>query len=137
MQTRRNRDRSDTASLLTVDEITAEVENRRASTIPKGDYIEETEDSSFIEGDTLPEYEESKGLLRTVCSDSNSIVDSGKSFQRDSDVDQQQELEDEEEDELDDEEEEEEEEKEDEDEQGKAFTSTGCTLSDLAITKLN
>ncbi|OXG28337.1 mitogen-activated protein kinase kinase kinase [Cryptococcus neoformans Ze90-1] len=125
MQTRRNRDRSDTASLLTVDEITAEVENRRASTIPKGDYIEETEDSSFIEGDTLPEYEESKGLLRTACNDSNSIVDSGKSFQRDSDVDQQQELEDEEEDKLDDEEEEEEEEKEDEDEQGKAFTSTG------------
>ncbi|KAK8846738.1 hypothetical protein IAR55_005825 [Kwoniella newhampshirensis] len=32
-QLRRNRDRSDNASLLTVDEITAEVENRRASTI--------------------------------------------------------------------------------------------------------
>lgn len=32
-QLRKNRDRSDTASLLTVDEITAEVENRRASTI--------------------------------------------------------------------------------------------------------
>lgn len=137
MQTRRNRDHSDTTSLLTVDEITAEVENRRVSTIQRGDYIEETEDSSSIEGDTLPQDDESKGVLRAICSDSNKLVDSGKSYQGDSDIDQQHELEDEEEDKLDDDEEEEEEEEEEDNEQGKAFTSTGCALSDLAITKLN
>ena len=42
-QVRRNRDRSDNASLLTVDEITAEVEHRRASVI-QFDESEEEED---------------------------------------------------------------------------------------------
>ncbi|WWD00301.1 hypothetical protein V866_007212 [Kwoniella sp. B9012] len=40
---RKNRDKSDTASMLTVDEITAEVENRRASTITFEDSDEEEE----------------------------------------------------------------------------------------------
>lgn len=66
--------------MLIVDEIIVEVENWRVSIILKGDYIEEMEDLLFIEGDMLFEYEESKGFLCMVCSDSNSIVDSGKSF---------------------------------------------------------
>jgi mitogen-activated protein kinase kinase kinase len=42
-QLRRNRDRSDTASMLTVDEITADVEHRRASTITFEESDEEEE----------------------------------------------------------------------------------------------
>nr|ODN98849.1 STE/STE11 protein kinase [Cryptococcus depauperatus CBS 7855] len=51
---RRNRDRSDTASLLTVDEITAEVENRRASTIVAEQSNDTRDGVSAGDGSQLP-----------------------------------------------------------------------------------
>lgn len=47
-QLRKNRDRGDTASMLTVDEITAEVEHRRASTIFFDDESDEEVDRSSL-----------------------------------------------------------------------------------------
>ena len=101
-QLRRNRDRSDNASLLTVDEITAGVEHRRASTIT---------------------FDESSDEEAPVAAPP--VVDPGlvpqSEMEEDSDADEEESEEDSEDESEDDEEEDEE-----EDEQGKAFTSTGC-----------
>jgi mitogen-activated protein kinase kinase kinase len=107
---RRNRDRSDTASLLTVDEITAEVEQRRASTI------------TFEESDEEPG-EISVGVIRAA--------DPGlpqSESEDEEEVDSEDDDDDDDDDDVDDEddEDEDEEDEEDEDEHGKAFTSTGC-----------
>ena len=101
-QLRRNRDRSDTASMLTVDEITAEVENRRASTI--------TFDESDEDVPAPPP-----------------VVDPGLVPR--SEVEEGSEADEEESSEEDEENSEEEEDDDDaEDDHGKAFTSTGCEL---------
>lgn len=104
-QLRRNRDRSDTASMLTVDEITADVELRRASTITFDESDEEAEPTPI----TVPAMAD-PGIVPT------SEVDEEEEFSEDD------ESSDDEEDEDDDTEEDEEE----DDEHGKAFMSTGC-----------
>jgi mitogen-activated protein kinase kinase kinase len=105
-QIRRNRDRTDTASLLTVDEITAEVENRRASTITFEESDEETGDLSVA-----PRVADT-GLPVSESEESEEEMESEEDSEEESDED-----EDDDEGEADD---------ADEDELGKAFTSTGC-----------
>ena len=108
-QLRRNRDRSDTASMLTVDEITAEVENRRASTI--------TFDESDEEEPPPPPVVD-PGLVPRSEVEEGSEADQEESSEEDGEVS-------------------EEEEEEDEDESdaghGKAFTSTGCKCEGCSI----
>ncbi len=95
-QLRRNRDRSDTASLLTVDEITAEVEHRRASTI------------------TFEESDEEEEIVAPAAADPGPVPLDEESGEDASD------------DEDDDESEDEADEDEEDDGQGRAFTSKGC-----------
>ena len=109
-QLRRNRDRSDTASMLTVDEITATVEQRRASTIT----FDESSDDERV--DVPPAVD--PGLVPHSETEEGSEAD-------DEDFDSEDE-ESTDEDTSEDEDEDEEEEEEEEDEHGKAFTSTGC-----------
>jgi mitogen-activated protein kinase kinase kinase len=101
---RRNRDKSDTASLLTVDEITADVEQRRASTI----FLESEDEEDEEEGEVVIA---SRGVQPSV-----PLSEDGES----GDDEEEEESEEEEDDD------EEEEEESEEDEQGKAFTSKGC-----------
>ncbi|KAK4688917.1 mitogen-activated protein kinase kinase kinase, partial [Tremellales sp. Uapishka_1] len=107
-QLRKNRDRSDTASLLTVDEITAQVENRRASTI------------------TFEESDEDVEAVVPQISDPGMVPQS-------EDEEEDEESEESEEEDSEDEETEDEDEEADadapEDEHGKAFTSTGAKRS--------
>lgn len=100
---RRSRDKSDTASLLTVDEITAEVEHRRASTITFEDSDEEEAIAPALTVDPLVPTDEDE---------------------EESDEEEEDETEEEESDE----EEEEVEEDTSEAEHGRAFTSAGCKL---------
>ncbi|WRT65025.1 uncharacterized protein IL334_001966 [Kwoniella shivajii] len=114
-QLRRNRDKTDTASLLTVDEITAEVENRRSSTIT----FEESDDDE--EEVILPP------APPIVPGGFNVPLDQGDSDGDDESDATETETETETEDESteEDETESESEEDEGENEHGKAFTSTG------------
>jgi mitogen-activated protein kinase kinase kinase len=105
-QLRRNRDRSDTASLLTVDEITAEVENRRASTIT----FDESDDEDITGGSVPPPVE--PGLAPK-----NDESDSEEGDDEEED-DSESESESESEGESD--------ASESSDDHGKAYTSTGC-----------
>lgn len=111
------RDRSDTASMLTVDEITAEVEQRQASTI------------------TFDESEEEEAVPQRPMSVRIRSSDTGvptSESEREAEDEEEEEDDDEgsseEEDEDDEDEEDDDEDEVDEatDEQGKAFTSTGC-----------
>lgn len=95
---RRLRRKSETPSMLTVDEITAEVEKHRASVI------------SFAEEEELRE------ALSPVSDEEDDASEEGSESESDEEED----------DEEDDEDEGEEVEEEEEDEHGKAFTSTGC-----------
>lgn len=113
-QLRRNRDRSDTASMLTVDEITAEVEQRRASTITFEESDEEAEPTPV----TVPAMAD-PGIVPT------SEVDEEEEYSED---DESSDDEDEEEDDTD------EDDEDDDDEHGKAFMSTGCESSVVAGT---
>ena len=105
-QLRRNRDRSDTASMLTVDEITATVEQRRASTIT----FDESSDEEVVDVPSAAD----PGLVPLSETEEGSEAD-------DEDFDSEDEESTEEETSED-----EEEEDDAEDEHGKAFTSTGC-----------
>ncbi|ORX34363.1 hypothetical protein BD324DRAFT_635574 [Kockovaella imperatae] len=102
-QLRRNRDRSDTASMLTVDEITAEVENRRASTIT---FDESDEDIP------APPPVIDPGVIPSSEAEDDSTADEESEEESFSEDDED---EDEEDDDDDDE----------ADQHGKAFTSTG------------
>jgi len=104
-QLRRNRDRSDTASMLTVDEITAEVEHRRASMIT----FDESSDEEAVEVPPMAD----PGLVPQSQSEAGS------------DADEEDLTSEEEETESEPEEEEESDESEDSG-HGKAYTSTGC-----------
>lgn len=107
-QLRKSRDRSDTASMLTVDEITAEVENRRASTITFEDTDEEDDDG-------LDSYVRRASVVQAAGLAPQGEDDGEMDDYEDEDGD---------EDEEDEEEEDEDEEDEPVDEH-KAFTSTG------------
>ncbi|OCF37577.1 STE/STE11 protein kinase [Kwoniella heveanensis BCC8398] len=114
-QLRRNRDRSDTASLLTVDEITAEVENRRASTITFDESDEEGDDGIVLPapppmapGQAVPEDE--------MASDEESTEDESEESSTEEEDSEDSDTEDDEDDEED---------SEEDNEHGKAFTSTG------------
>lgn len=107
-QLRKNRDRSDTASMLTVDEITAEVEHRRASTITFEESDEEAETTPVNVPATI---DQGAVPISEMDEEDEYSEDDGSS-----------------DDEMDEESEEEEEEVNDEDDDhGKAFMSTGCT----------
>ncbi|WWD22050.1 hypothetical protein CI109_106538 [Kwoniella shandongensis] len=111
-QLRRNRDRSDNASLLTVDEITAEVENRRASTIT----FEESDEDEEEELKVLPA---PPPVVESVPEDE--VESEGDETEEESSEEESEEDSEEDEDEDEDEAEE-----DDEDaEHGRAFTSTG------------
>lgn len=115
-QLRRNRDKSDTASMLTVDEITAEVENRRASTISFDETSDEEDMEPAVVGTAVlaaPPGIEQAGEVPEDEGDSGEVDESEEESEEDSD--------DSEEDESD-----EEEEEAGKDEHGKAYTSTGC-----------
>lgn len=116
-QLRRNRDRTDTASMLTVDEITATVEQRRASTIT----FDESSDDERV--DVPPPAD--PGLVPHSEIEEGSEADDEEFDSEDEDSTEAETSEDEDDDEDDDEEDAE------EDEHGKAFTSTGCECSDL------
>ncbi len=105
-QLRRNRDRSDNASLLTVDEITAEVENRRASTITFDDSGEEEEE------------EEEEEIFASAAAEPGPIPHDESEESGEEASEDEEEVEDDEE-----------KESEDGDEHGRAFTSTGCKSS--------
>ncbi|WVQ75733.1 hypothetical protein IAR50_005363 [Cryptococcus sp. DSM 104548] len=111
-QLRKNRDKSDTASLLTVDEITAEVENRRASMVGVpgiqvgehgGEVVEEAEE--VVEELVTPRAPVDVKSDGEVSEDSESEEESSES---ESESESESDIED-----------------EDEADHGKAFTSTG------------
>ncbi|WVF70071.1 hypothetical protein IAT40_004858 [Kwoniella sp. CBS 6097] len=115
-QLRRNRDRSDTASLLTVDEITAEVENRRASTITFDESDEEGDEGVILPapppvapGQAVPEDE--------LASDEESTEEESEESSTEEEESEDSDTEDDDEDE--------EEDSEEDNDHGKAFTSTG------------
>lgn len=123
---RRPRPKSIAASLLTVDEITAEVENRRSSVI------------AFVAGDDDADATDEQ-LLGPATARLSKIYDpglaptEGDESEEEEEYDSEEEEESEEESEDDSDEEDEDEAVEevntkDEEEHGKAFTSTGCTL---------
>lgn len=101
-QLRRNRDRSDTASMLTVDEITREVENRRASTITFDESEEEEVDvPAVVDPGVAPTSEEDEsGADDESESESEASEDESEESEEDTDEDGDE-------------------------EHGKAFTSTG------------
>jgi len=113
-QLRRNRDRSDTASMLTVDEITAEVEHRRASMIT-------FDESSGDEAVDVPPIAD-PGLVPQSQSEAGSDAD-------------EEDLSSEEETESEIEEDEESDESEDAG-QGKAYTSTGCECATSSVERM-
>ncbi|WWC87226.1 uncharacterized protein L201_002114 [Kwoniella dendrophila CBS 6074] len=124
-QLRKNRDKSDTASMLTVDEITAEVENRRASTI----IFEDSDDDDDNNGEAQEEI-----ILPPPASVSDPSLPEEPELENESDngdsdgdneseeTETESETETETESESD---ESDEDEDEDDNEHGKAFTSTG------------
>lgn len=116
-QLRKNRDRSDTASMLTVDEITATVEQRRASTIT---FDESSDDEPIhvppmVDPGLVPENEHEEGS--EADEEDLSSEDDETSTDEDDDDDES---------EVDSDTE--------EDEHGKTITSTGCKF--LVLTKL-
>lgn len=122
-QLRRNRDKSDTASMLTVDEITAEVENRRASTISFDETSDEEENEPAVVGTAILAPPQAISMSADV------PVDEGESGEADDSEDDSDE-----EDSSDEEEEDSDDEDEvdaGEDEHGKAYTSTGCKCFSL------
>ena len=104
-QLRRNRDRSDTASMLTVDEITATVEQRRASTIT----FDESSDDEML--DVPPSVDH--GLVPQ-----NEMEEGSEADEEDLETESDEWSEDDETDSDDDDDE--------EDDHGKAYTSSGC-----------
>ncbi|WVQ84003.1 hypothetical protein IAT38_006148 [Cryptococcus sp. DSM 104549] len=103
---RSKRDRSDTASLLTVDEITAEVENRRASTIT----FEESEEEEEVVVPKAPTVE---------------IVPEDEGISEESEEEESSEEESSEEESSSEESDDDDDEEEVDNEHGRAFTSTG------------
>lgn len=124
-QLRRNRDRSDTASMLTVDEITAEVENRRASTISFDETSDEEEPAVLGKAVLAapPQMAQTSAVPEDE-GDSGEADESGEDEESDSDESDG----DDDEDDDDDEEEEDDEDEVGKD-HGKAYTSTGCKWS--------
>jgi mitogen-activated protein kinase kinase kinase len=110
---RKSRRVSDAASLLTVDEITAEVENRRASVITFAESEEEAEDDHFLAPENI--------RLSKAYSPGLVPEEEGEDSEEEASESSEEETSDEE----GSEEEEEEEEEEKEDQHGKAVTSTG------------
>lgn len=116
-QLRRNRDRSDTASMLTVDEITSAVENRRASTIT-------------FEEDSDEELETASIRVPTIVEVPVGPISDGEEGDEDTEHDESydEETEEEESEEEDDDDEDDDDDDEDDEDadHGKAFMSTGC-----------
>ena len=113
---RKSRRVSDAASMLTVDEITAEVENRRASVITFAESEEEAEEDNFLAPENI--------RLSKAYSPGLVPEEQGEDSEEEASEESEEETSDEEESEEDDDEEDEEEEEED-DQHGKAVTSTG------------
>ncbi|WVR04428.1 hypothetical protein IAU60_001431 [Kwoniella sp. DSM 27419] len=109
-QLRRNRDRSDTASLLTVDEITAEVENRRASTITFEESDDENDKEVML---PVPPPVDAGVPEDEMASDEESTEDESEDQSTEEESDEGSDMDSETE------------EDEDDHEHGKAFTSTG------------
>jgi mitogen-activated protein kinase kinase kinase len=135
-QFRRNRDRSDTASMLTVDEITAEVENRRASSTMLDETSEEEDMEPAVVGKAVLASPQDISNTGDVPIDGDEDI--GEAHL--SDDESEDEDSSEEEDDTEDDTEDEEEDEAGEDEHGKAFTSTGCkfaVLRGLAVADMN
>ncbi|WWC67680.1 uncharacterized protein I206_101592 [Kwoniella pini CBS 10737] len=120
-QLRKNRDKSDTASMLTIDEITAGVENRRASTITFNDSDEEDEEVIIpappLIMPTLPQDQNEEG---------NSDGDNeSETTETEEESTEEEEDEEEEETETETESEDDDDDDDEDNEHGKAFTSTG------------
>ncbi|WWC59189.1 uncharacterized protein I303_101738 [Kwoniella dejecticola CBS 10117] len=121
-QLRRNRDKSDTASMLTVDEITAEVENRRASTITFNDSDEEDEEVIIPPPPLImPGLPQDQGEGDSDGDNESETTETEEESTEEEEEDEEEETETETETES----EEEDDDDEDDNEHGKAFTSTG------------
>lgn len=121
-QMRRNRDKSDTASMLTVDEITAEVENRRASTIMLDDGSSDEDLEPAVVGTAVLARPPAISMAGDVPVDEG--TESGEADESEDDSEDDESSEDEDDSEEDDEDDD----GVDDDEHGKAYTSTGCKL---------
>lgn len=111
--------------MLTVDEITAEVENRRASTISFDETSDEEDQEPAVVGTAILAPPQSISMTADV------PVDEGQESGEADESDDESDEEDSSDDEDDDSDEDDDEDNAGEDEHGKAYTSTGCryTLS--------